>query len=212
MSLRKHVKTLKNLTKYVRQPWKVSKVMNELKENDREQWLQEYNSGTIPGVGVKYQNPSPYLKKRLKETQQQFGSYKSRAQYRIRRRNMQRQATQARQEQRELERLRQRRLYAPGVEIVLAQEHLSLADIDAMENPEEGFAERQRRAPIIQQELLARADAESEAMTARLHREESSYGGRRKTRRVKHTTRKKRKSKTHRRKKRKSTKLSKTKL
>jgi hypothetical protein len=199
------MQTLKNLTKYVRHPRKVSNVMSDLQEDDREQWLREYNSGTIPGAGVKHQNIGQYLKKRLRETQEQLGSYKSRARARIHRQNMQRQATQAREAERELARLRQRRLYAPGVEQVLAREHLSLADIDALENPEAGFAQRRQRAPIIQQELLARADAESEAMIARAQRQAAHQGGRRKTAPKKSTRTRKKSTSTRTRKKSTST-------
>lgn len=212
MSTRKHLKTLKNITKYLRNPWKISKVINDLKDNDREQWLREYNSGIIPGVGVKHQNIGPYLKKRLRETQQHLGSYKSRARARINHQNMQRRAAQAREEQRELERLRQRRLYAPGVERVLAREHLSLADIDALENPEEGFARRRQRAPVIQEELLARADAWAEAMIARVQAAShgASQGGSKKTSKKKPTTTRKKRKSTSTRKKRKRTKQTKT--
>ena len=168
--------TLKNVTKMGRKIYKLNRTIRNIKDEDKQGWKAEYYSDTTEGERLRRKSN---LGKYLKEKRNALTStYRDRARTRLIEDEQEARAVQAANEaliaateREQLQTHRQRRMYEPGVELRLAQEGLSIEEIDREENPNivhNLFVLRHRRAPIILQDILREADRASQEMMDRI--------------------------------------------
>ena len=158
--------TLKKHGKIFTKAMRINNIIADLKGEDIAMWTQRWRQ-----EGMNHGNLSAYLRKKKKTV--------SNAEYR------RRAEAQLEEEEREIRwraivdranaMLRARaRTYAPGVEIRLTQEDLSIEQIEEIADINDridAYSERAARAPIILEEILAQADRDHEDMMERIESE-----------------------------------------
>lgn len=185
------------VTKWLNKARRISNTISDLKEEDREDWKREYYSDTRAAVGPRFQNLGKYLKTRrnmeaadrrdrgLGTTSEK--QYRTMARTRVNRideieaEELASRILQARERQREQQRrdpvwlaelaqdLRAEHAgtYEPGVERLLLEEELSIADIEGVGDLRERasrYGQRRERAQQILDVILAEADAHRAAV------------------------------------------------
>lgn len=176
--------TLKKHGKHFKRAMRINNIITKLKDKKRELWEQTWwDNGTYVneqgqtvtevGVGWRHQNLSAYLRKKKKTVSN--AEYRRRAEAVLEREGGEIRGREIVDRANAILRA-QARIYAPGVEIRLAQanfrgSNLSIEQIEEIADINDridAYRERAARAPIILEEILAEADIAHAAMMDRI--------------------------------------------